>query len=469
MPQGSLAFQSRRSPVAGASAATEKLPPQNLDAERCVLGAILLDNEVLHDISTSLEADDFYRDSHQIVYKAILSMYGRSEAIDGITLADKLDRDGQFERIGGDEFLGEIANSVNHSANARYHADIVRQKAISRRLIQSATEIIGDCYANIHTAQEQLSVAEKKIFAISEREATGKTVEISVAVNEAMVQIQKAKDGECFGISTGYVDLDGYLLGMKSGQLIVLAGRPGTGKTTMACGITENVSEKQYSTLFVSLEMMRSELAMKMIASMAEIDSRRLLDTAKLSDVEFGRVAKAAAEVEKYRLRIDDTPGQSLLKISANARRWKARDNLSLLVIDYLGKIKEPGGRNENTVDILGRISGGLKDLAKELDIPILALHQLNRESEKEDREPRMSDLRGSGAIEQDADVIMLMHSRMPPGSPVGPVDLIIAKNRSGVTGRVNLTFNKPFNRLYSGALSGQVQEAEDQEPFHDH
>lgn len=435
-----------------------------------MIGAIQMDNDVLHEIAPLLTPEDFYRDAHQIAYRAILDMYHQAKRIDGITLADELTRRGQFHKIGGDDFLADMQSNLAHAADAIWHASIVKQLSTVRRIIQTSTELINAAYSQRFTAPELLSHAEKSILAIAGESSQSSTARIDAIMDQTLQSIARAKAGEVMGLLTGFVDLDGYLMGMKPGQLIVMAARPGCGKTALACNIAMNLASatKLYnSVLFVSLEMSGEELGHRWIASDAKIDSRRLIDESVFLPEESINIKKAAAKIRESRLYVDDQAGQSLLRISANARRWKQRDSLSLLVVDYLGKIQEPSNRNENTVDVLTRISGGLKNLAKELNIPILALHQLNRNSENENREPRMSDLRGSGSIEQDADVVILLHSLM--GHKLeGEVKVIVAKNRSGPMGAFNMFFNKPFNRFDSIAQYGQQQDHPPEPPLQD-
>lgn len=443
---------------------TDRQPPQNLEAERGVLGAILLDNDVFDDVAEIIKSpDDFYRDAHRIVYGQMLRMRANGEAIDAVTLADRLTSIGQFKNLGGDDLLDEIANSIPHAANACYHAAIVRQKAVTLGVIQAATKIITDGYSNLYTAAQLLDVAEKSIFAIRDKEVTKGTVGILEAVEEAIAIMGKVKnDGEVNWLLTGIDPLDKILLGMQGGQLIVLAGRPGAGKSAFAGQVANHIATGQNeSTLLVSLEMKAVEFARRMIAARAGVNSKLLKNMVPLRDREESAINEAAAKVAMARLKINDTAGQTLAQIAANARRLRRKDNLGFLVVDYLQKIREPSSKNENRTTIIGRISTGLKELAKELDIPILALAQLNRESEKGERPPMMADLRESGDIEQDADVIMLLHNKTPKGQHIGPVDLIVAKNRDGEEGIVDLIFDRPHSTFTPAALSGQIRAAD--------
>ena len=453
----------------------EKPPPQNLDAERGLIGAMLYDNNLINDVIPIVDADDFFRIAHQVVFKTICDIYNAGNSVDCVILADELTHAGKFHQIGGDDLLEELTGGEIHRLDALHYAAIVRQKSITRKLIEVSTDVIRDGYSNLYTSEELLERAEKGVFGVAERRVTANTVGMPEVVGGVMERIRKAKEeGEVFGMSTGLLDLDERIGGFRPGQLIVLAARPGNGKTAVALTMALNRAEKQISTLFVSLEMESEELGFRMLSAKSSVDSRKLLNNDPFVGDEAQRVAVAGVEIEQARLYLDDSPGQSLAKISANARRRKQRDNLEFLVIDYLGLINERATRNQNTVDVLTKISNGLKNLAKELTVPILALHQLNRDSEKEQRKPRKSDLRGSGSLEQDADIILLLHTDMTEEDIAGPVEMIIAKNRSGRTGTVNFWFNKPFNRFEQMALQGQVRAAEtyippprdDNEPF---
>lgn len=464
-----MSFNQPRDATNGPTGLSDRLPPQNLDAERGVLGAILLDNDVLDEVASVLKVDDFYRDAHQAFYRAILRMREDSIAIDAVTVADELSREGVFKKIGGDDLLAEIANSVPHAANAVYHADIVRQKSINRQLIQVSTDIIRDGYSNLFTCQELLEDAEKRIFAIRDKEVSRGTVHIKEAIDEAMAMMARIKEGgEVEWISTGITPLDTILIGMQPGQLIILAGRPGAGKSAMAAQIASCVANNQKTcSLLISLEMQRIEFARRMIAAKAAVNSKLMKNMAPLNDWQIRSIAAAAGDIAGARLQIDDTPGQTIAQISANARRWKRKDNLGFLVVDYLQKVYEPSSRNENRTTAVGRISGALKDLAKELGIPVLALAQLNRNSETEDRPPRMADLYESGKIEQDADVILLLHNKTPKGDVVGPVDLNIAKNRDGEEAIIDLVFHRPTSTFVPAAHPGQVRDAERMDDDH--
>ena len=429
---------------------SDHLPPQNLEAERSVIGGMLIDNESIHDVLEIVEADDFYREAHRVIFKAVYDLYGWGTSIDPVTLADELTRRDQYRQIGGDEMLLEISQSTPHAANVRYHAEIVKQKAIARQLIQSATEIIADGYSNLFTANELLESAERKIFGIGEEQATGKTMDGQELANEFMAAQARRENGEIEGMTTGLSGLDDALCGMRAGQLIILAARPGQGKTSLALNIAQHVTmAKNRAVLFVSLEMTRQELTERWVSSSAMVDSRRLRNPKSLELSERMAVAKAVEQCSNAPILIDDRPGQTLVKIASNARRQISRVGMSLLIVDYLGYVNGQAERGESVYAVVSRVSRGLKALAKELRIPCLVLHQLNRKSEdRSDQRPRMADLRDSGQIEADADVVLLLHSLAVEGQATGAVECIIPKNRNGAPGVVNLSFHGPCTRF---------------------
>lgn len=440
----------------------DRLPPQNLDAERGVLGAIMLDNSVMHEIAAIIrKPDDFYRDVHQVVYKAICDMYNRGVTVDAVTLADELQKRGQFRSIGGDDMLAEICNSVPHAANAKFHADLVKQAAVTRKCIEVATGIIEKSYSKLYTSKEIQEFAERSIHEIADERAVGSSVSASVVMDEIMENMRKAKEGEVKGVSTGIADLDRLIKGLMPEKMYVLAARTGEGKTALALSIAQHVGLKDYSTLFVSLEMGRDELGHRWLASLAGVDSQRLIDNDPLDEEENKRVSKAASVMMKARLHVSDSPSQSMMDIAACARRLKQRDNLELVVVDYMSLINEAKTKSENRTEVVGRLSRGMKMLARELKIPVIALHQLNRESVKEKREPKLHDLRESGSVEQDADVVILLHSEMEPEDKEGELIAVVAKHRGGPRGRVRLLYNKPFNRFTPLAKPGQARAAE--------
>jgi replicative DNA helicase len=433
----------------------DRLPPQNLEAERSLLGSVLLDNDVLHEIVPMLGVPDFYRDVHQTIYHAIRDMYDLGKGIDAVTLADELIRRDQFDKIGGDETLREIVDSVPHAANAKYYAGIVREKAIGRQLIDSATEIIRDGYSNQYTAQELLESAERKVFAIAEEQIQGDTLDLKDVITQAMDRIaERASSGghAVTGVASGLVDLDDITGGFQPGQLVILAARPSMGKTAMALNICDHAAIVQKtSVLCVSLEMGHLEIAERLLCARSGIDGYKLRTGMGLGNREMTQLAKAFSELSKGGpIFIDDTPARNMLQITASARRLKLRSKIGLIVVDYIQLVDSEDSRDSRQEQI-AKISRRLKTLARELELPVIALSQLNRAVEsREDRRPRMADLRESGAIEQDADIVLLLHrpDYYDANDQPGIAELIVAKNRNGRTGNVKLTFLKSSTRF---------------------
>ncbi|MDR3633907.1 MAG: replicative DNA helicase [Isosphaeraceae bacterium] len=444
---------SPRAPKPEHAALTDRLPPQNIEAEQSVLGSILLDNEVLHEVVTFLGVNDFYRDSHQTIYRAILDLYDKGKAIDAITLADELTLRGQFDSVGGDETLARILDSVPHAANGKYHAQIVRQKAVSRMLIETANEILRDGYSNNFTAEELLESAERKVFDIAEDQTKGDTVELKDVVNKAMERIATRSESRhpVTGVPTGFFELDDITGGFQPEQLIILAARPSMGKTALALNICDHAAvAANTSVLFVSLEMGQLELAERLLCARSRVDGHKLRTGQNLGHRDMSQLGKGFEELRVAPIFIDDTPARTMLQITANARRLKLRQNLGMIVVDYIQLIDAEESRDSRQEQI-SKISRRLKTLARQLHVPVVALSQLNRAVEnREDRRPRMADLRESGAIEQDADIVLMVHrpEYYDPNDQPGIAELIITKNRNGATGSVKVTFLKNITRF---------------------
>ena len=430
-----------------------RLPPQNLEAEQGILGSILQQNDVLHEVVPILSAEDFYRDIHQIVYKAIRDLYDLGKAVDGITLADELTRRDQLDAVGGAEALADIQNSVPHAANARYYAEIVRQKSIARQLIEAANEILHEGYSNNFTAEQLLEGAERRVFQIAEDQTRGDTVELKDVVMKAMDRIVARSESRhpVTGVASGFFDLDDLTGGFQPEQLIILAARPSMGKTAFALNICDHASvDLKTPGLFVSLEMGQLELAERLLCARSRVDGHKLRTGQNMGNREITQLGKAFDDLRFAPLFIDDTPARNMLQITANARRLKLRSNLGLIMVDYIQLIDSDESRDSRQEQI-AKISRRLKALSRELKVPVVALSQLNRAVEnREDRRPRMADLRESGAIEQDADIVLLLHrpDYYDPNDQPGIAEVIIAKNRNGATGSVKLTFLKNFTRF---------------------
>ncbi len=449
----------------------DRLPPQNLEAERSVLGSILLDNDPLHDIVLLLRVQDFYRDAHQVIYAAIRDLYDHNQGIDAVTLAEELKRRDQFDQVGGHDIITEIIESVPTAANAKYYANIVKEKAINRMLIESSTEIIRDGYSNQFTAQELLESAERKVYSIAEDQVRGETLNLKDIVKLAMEQYAtRAETGghAVTGIASGFIDLDDKTGGFHPGQLIIIAARPSMGKTALALNISDHVAINTHvPVLFVSLEMGHIEIADRLLCARSRVDGHKLRTGIGMGMREMQQLSKAFNELSADgRMFIDDTPSRSMIQIAASARRISRRNKVGLIVVDYIQLVDSEESRDSRQEQI-AKISRRLKALARDLKIPVIALSQLNRAVEnREDKRPRMADLRESGAIEQDADIVLLLHrpEYYDGNDQPGVAELIIAKNRNGPTDTVKLTFLKTYTRFEN--LSAIADPFDEGRPF---
>jgi replicative DNA helicase len=437
----------------GSGTLGDRLPPQNIEAEQGVLGSILQENDVLHDVVPLLTVEDFYRDSHQVIFRAIRDLYDLGKAVDGITLSEELSPRDQLQSVGGAEALADIQNRVGTPANARYWAEIVRQKSIARQLIEGANEILREGYSNNYTAEQLLESAERKVFAIAEDQAKGDTVELKEVVIKAMDRIVARSESRhpVTGISTGFYELDDFTGGFQPNQLIIVAARPSMGKTAFALNICDHAAvENKAPTLFVSLEMGDIELAERLICARSRVDGSKLRTGQNMGTREITQLSKGYEELRSAPMYIDATAARNMLQITANARRLKLRADLKMIVVDYIQLIDTEDTRDSRQEQI-AKISRRLKVLARDLGVPVIALSQLNRAVEsREDRRPRMADLRESGAIEQDADIVLLLHrpEYYDANDQPGIAEVIVAKNRNGATGSCKLVFLKNYTQF---------------------
>lgn len=430
-----------------------RLPPQNLEAERGVIGGILLDNAVLHEIAAILKPDDFYRDTHQILFRRILGLYAESKAVDAITLVEELERQGEFARVGGHDAMAEILDNVFIACNAGFYAKIVKDKARLRTIITAATQMMRDAYSNERSADDVLEGAERIIFELSSQTAGTNVESYAEILPRVLEAIEKRQGGEVVGIESGFPDLDYLTGGFRDGQLIILAARPSHGKSALSANVVEHAASFQKkSALFVSLEMSRESLVERSLSARSRVDSHRIRTGFTLSARDLGQIGEADRELRGVPVFIDDTPAQSMLQIISTARRIKMRHGLGMVVVDYLQLING-AGEGDSRQEQVGAISRRLKAMARELQVPVLALSQLNRECEKrEDKRPVLSDLKDSGSIEQDADIVILLHrpDRYDPNDQPGIAILDVAKNREGATGACKLVFRKELTRFES-------------------
>jgi replicative DNA helicase len=436
----------------------DRLPPQNREAERSVLGSMLRDNGIIGDVVQIVRAENFYSDAHQKIYVAIVALYEKAHPADLVTLAEYLREQKQIEDIGGYPYLAELWDAAPTAANAEYYARIVRDKAVVRNLIHASNEILRDAYDQAQPADELLEGAEKKIFDIAQLGVTGQTYTLEQALAEAYDRIDTRHQRDPMsisGLATGFVDLDEKTAGLQNSELVIVAARPSVGKTAFALNLARHMSvEERQPLFFVSLEQSRIELAERLLCSQARVDSHKLRK-GHLNAEEMQRLIEAGGTLGKAKLFIDDTPGQGMLRIAANARRLKMRQNIRAVFIDYLQLI-EPDNRRDNRQEQVATISRRLKFLARELQVPVVALAQVNRSSEdRQDHKPRLADLRESGSIEQDADTVMLLHrpEMYEPGQHEGTVEVLIAKQRNGPTGEITLTYLKQFMRFENFAV----------------
>jgi replicative DNA helicase len=438
----------------------DHLPPHNREAERSILGSMLRDNRIIPEVVQKVRAEDFYVFGHQKIFEGITTLaVEKGKEVDVITVDDWLAEKKFLEDAGGHAYLVDLWDAAPGSAgSALHHADIVRQKAIVRHLIHACNEVAQQAYDQSMPATEMLDAAERRIFEIAEMGITGDTKTLQEAIGEAYVRLDQRKqrgDGEYSGIPTGYVDLDSLTAGLQNSELIIVAARPSVGKTSFALNVARHiVVDERLPVLFVSLEQARVELAERLLCCQARVDSHRLRK-GHLNPEEIEKLFEAGDVLSQAKLFIDDMPGQNMLRIAANARRLKLRHGLRLVIIDYLQLI-DPDDKRDNRQEQVAAISRRLKFLARELEVPVMALAQVNRSSEdRQDHRPRLSDLRESGALEQDADMVMLLHrpDYHEPGQHEGVVEVIVAKQRNGPTGDVTLMYVKQFMRFENFAV----------------
>ncbi len=435
----------------------DRLPPHSREAERCVLGSMLRDNAVIGDVLQIVRPDNFYADAHQKIFSAIITLYDRGHPVDLVVLAELLKDQKQIEDVGGYGYLGELWDAAPTAANAEYYARIVRDKAVVRNLIHASTDILRDAYDQRMPADQLLEGAERAIMDIAQKGMTGQTMTLEQALQEAYDRIDSrhAQDhASISGIPTGFIDLDNLTAGLQNRELIIVAARPSVGKTAFSLGLVRNIIvEEQLPVFFVSLEQSRIELAERLLCSQARVNSHHLRK-GQLSADEMTRLIEAGGVLRQAKLFIDDTPAQGMLRIAANARRLRLREDIRMVVIDYLQLI-EPENRRDPRQEQVAQISRRLKFLARELEIPVIALAQVNRASEdRQDHRPRLADLRESGSIEQDADTVMILHrpELHEPGQHEGVIEVIVAKQRNGPTGEVTLTYLKQYLRYENHA-----------------
>jgi replicative DNA helicase len=453
--------------VRDAQVEAARVPPQSIEAEQSVLGGLLLDNAAWDKIADIVSEPDFYRTDHRAIFRHIAQLIEDNKPADALTVAENLDRSGKLNDVGGQAYIGSLALNTPSAANIRRYAEIVRERSIMRTLATIGTEIADSAYAPLgKDASILIDEAEAKVFQIAEARSKARQgfVKINPLLTETVEQIDKLYSREnkndIIGLSTGLVDLDKITAGLQEGQLIIVAGRPSMGKTTIVMNMAEHVAltEKKAVAVF-SMEMSGPQLAMRMIGSVGRVDQHQLR-TATFKDDDWPRLVDAVGKLNEGPMYIDDTAGLNVLEVRSRARRLHRQcGGLALVVIDYLQLMSGTGhGGQENRATEIAEISRSLKSLAKELKVPVIALSQLNRSVDaRQDKRPMMSDLRESGAIEQDADVILFIYrEEVYNATPenAGVAELIVAKQRNGPVGKVPLTFLGKFTRFenYAGS-----------------
>ena len=437
--------------------------PHDDVAEQSVLGGMLLSKDAIADVVESLRASDFYKPAHETIYEAILSLYGHGSPADAITVADELKKRGELTRVGGASYIHTLIASVPTAANAQYYAEIVKEHAIMRRLIEAGTKIAQLGYANETEVDTLVDQAQAEIYAVTDGNAKEDYVSFSEALEETINEIDansNRPDG-VYGVPTDFIEFDELTGGLHGGQMIVIAARPGVGKSTLALDIARSAAiHHQMTTVFFSLEMSRTELAMRILSSEGKISMGRL----KKGDLDtegWTNLATLQGRIDSAPLFIDDSPNMTLMEIRAKCRRLKQRNDLKLVVLDYL-QLMSSGKKVESRQQEVSEFSRSLKLLAKELDVPVIALSQLNRGSEQRtDKRPMVSDLRESGSIEQDADMVILLHREdmyNPDSERVGEADMIIAKHRGGPTRTIPLAFSGKYSRFNNMANEAPPQ-----------
>ncbi|MBB5022628.1 replicative DNA helicase [Desulfurispira natronophila] len=445
-------------------ASAVKVPPHSTESEHAVLGSCIVDDKAMAKVVEILTADDFYLEGHRYIYSALIELFNHGHAIDYITLSDQLSKRKQLEFCGGLEYLINLAERVVTSANVAYYARIVKEKSVCRQLIEAGTEIVEKGYDGDQDSEYLLDYVENRIFHISQGRANKSFHHIYDITKDALLRIESIyeKQSKITGVTTGFVDLDDKTSGFQPSDLIIIAGRPAMGKTAFALSLTQNASYERNGSNKVaifSLEMSKEQLVMRLMCSEAQVDASRVR-SGQLAREDWSSLAQATGVLSNLEIYIDDTPGISVLEIRAKARRLAAEKGLDMLIVDYLQLVG--GTIKESREQQISEISRSLKGLAKELNIPVLALSQLNRSVEQRvDKRPMPSDLRESGAIEQDADIIMFIYRDVvyhPDTTEPNVAEIIIGKQRNGPTGTVKLVFREQFTRFENMAKSYQQE-----------
>lgn len=432
----------------------DRLPPQDLGAEQGVLGGMMLSKDAIADVVEKLRSNDFYRPAHELIYEAIIDLYGRGEPADFVTVADALREKGNLEKVGGAPYLADLIDAVPTAANAGFYAEIVAERATLRRLVEAGTRIVqlgfaadgGEVDAAVNEAQAQ-------VYSVTDRTKSEDYVKLSEVIEPTMdfIEMLQSRGGQVNGVPTGFAEFDELTQGLHPGQMIIFAGRPAMGKTTLGMDVMRSAAiHNGMASAIFSLEMDRQEIMMRIMAAEAQVPMSRLRD-GTVDDQDWERLARATTRFMDAPLYIDDSANMTLMEIRAKCRRLKQKADLKLVVIDYL-QLLSSGKRVESRQQEVSEFSRALKLLAKEIEVPVIAISQLNRGNEQRtDKKPMMSDLRESGSIEQDADLIVLIHREdyyEKESARAGEADLIVAKHRNGATKTIPVAFEGHYSRF---------------------
>jgi replicative DNA helicase len=431
----------------------DRTPPQDLAAEQCVLGAMMLSKDAIADVSETIRDTDFYRPAHEIVFDAITDLYARGEPADAITVAAELTKRGEMARIGGAPYLHTLVASVPLAANAGYYAHIVREKAILRRLVEAGTKIVQIGYAGEGEVDDVVDQAQAEIYQVTEKRTTEDYAPLKDIMEGALDEIEAidSRGDAMIGVPTGFTDLDELTNGLHPGQMVIVAARPAMGKSTLGLDLARSASIKHgLTSVIFSLEMSRNEITMRLLSAEGKVPLHHMRN-GKMTDEDWAKLARKMGEVSEAPLFIDDSPNLTMMEIRAKARRLKQRHDLKLIVIDYL-QLMTSGKRVESRQLEVSEFSRSIKLLAKELEVPVIAICQLNRGAEQRtDKRPMLSDLRESGSLEQDADVVILLHREDAyerESTRPGEADFIVAKHRNGPTAQLTVAFQGHYSRF---------------------
>lgn len=432
----------------------DRVPPHNLEAEKSILGAIFLEPESLITAAEIIQEDDFYRVAHQKIFETMLRLNDKGEPVDVVTLSEELGASNELENVGGMVYLSELATSVPTAANVTHYAKIVEEKALLRRLIKVATTIVEDGFSREDEVESVIAEAEKKMMEVSSRKNAGDFKPIADVLVDTYqnIEVLSSRKGEVTGVPTGFTDLDDITAGFQKNDLIIVAARPSVGKTAFALNVAQNVATKAGENVAIfSLEMGADQLVMRMLCAEGNINAQALR-TGDLTDEDWSKLAMAVGTLSNAGIYIDDSPGIRVNEIRSKCRRLKQEHGLGMIVIDYLQLIAGSGKPGENRQQEVSDISRSLKGLARELEVPVIALSQLSRGVEqRQDKRPMMSDLRESGSIEQDADIVSFLYREdyyEKETTAKDVIEIIIAKQRNGPTGTVTLAFVKEYNKF---------------------